>query len=799
MARVATIQTNFSGGELSPRMKGRVDQAKYFNGTSSMLNYVILSEGGARRRGGLRFVREVKDSTKDTRLIPFIFSRAQSYMLEFGHQVMRVFKDGGIVETSPGVPYELALPYASTEVFDVKYTQLGDTMYLFHPSYPTRQLVRKGHADWKIVVVPWQVEPMAEQGIKPVATLTPAATTGAGVNFTASVASFLASDVGRQLVSGNGVATITGFTSTTIVVCTIIDAFASTAAIPSQSWTLTISPVTACTPSGKGLGETITLTLAANGWRAGDVGSYVRINDGTVLITVFTSDLIVSGVVKSDLLVTTLASGGAWTLEQKVWNSTNGYPRAGTIFEQRLYAAGSTQYPQTIWGSKTGQFLNHAPGADASDAVSFTIASNEVNQIEHLASESDLLPLTYGGEFRMSGSNDAPIQPANVRIKSQSAWGCAIVRPLRVGTDVLYVNRSGKKLRAAAYNFGADKYVSSNITKFAKHITGDGIVDMAYQQDPEPFIWSVRADGYFLSTAFDREEEMLGWARCNTSGTAKSVATIPYAGIDQTWFVVRRIIGGVAKRYVEYLDDTLNTDSAVTGSVGSTAVTEVTWTGGLITVYQVAHGYATGDRVKLEDFVSVLGDEELDSYNVTRTITVTDANHYTMTLADDPGVMTTAGVARKGVTAWSGLTHLNGRTVNVVADGARLTDNVVAAGAITIERPGFDVEIGLNYKASLTLLPIESQAFGTAQGRQVSVYEVVVRLLESSGLQIDGKEVEFKQHGTDVLDNPNPLFTGDKTLEKVIWEKSGGAITLSQPYALPSTILAVVRKVAIEQ
>jgi hypothetical protein len=110
-----------------------------------------------------------------------------------------------------------------------------------------------------------------------------------------------------------------------------------------------------------------------------------------------------------------------------------------------------------------------------------------------------------------------------------------------------------------------------------------------------------------------------------------------------------------------------------------------------------------------------------------------------------------------------------------------------------------DVEIGLPYTASLTLLPIESQAFGTTQGRHSSIYEIVVRLLNSSGLQIDGKEVEFRQHGTNILDDATPLFTGDKVLEKLIWERSGGAITISQPYPLPSEILAVIRKVDVQQ
>lgn len=805
MPRTALIQTNFTAGEITPRMLGRVDISKYFNAVSAMYNYVPKVHGGAKRRGGLRFSHATLNSANKGKLIPFIFSRAQSYMLEFGNQQMHVFKDGGIVESSPGVPLVVTTPYLSTELPDVHYTGLADTMFLFHPTYVTRKLSRLSHTDWKIVNVPWLVEPFDEQGIKPAATLTLSAVSGVGVTATASAASFLISDIGRQIISADGVANITAYTDTTHVTVTVVDTFASVGPIASQSWKITLSPFTSCTPSAAGLGAACTLTLGAAGWRAGDVGSYVQINDGVVEILVYTDTTHVDGVVRSELTNTTVASAQAWTLEQKVWNVTNGYPRCGTIFEQRLLAAGSPQYPQTIWGSRSGKFFDMTLGANGDDGLNFTIASNEVNQIEHLGSVSDLMPLTYGGEFRMYGGTDTAITPTNVRIKSQSGWGCSTVRPVRVGNDIIYVSRSGKRVRSLFYQFTQDTYVSSDITLLAEHITGDGLVDLAYQQDPDQRLWAVRSDGEFLACAYSKEQDVIGWARQHTDGIVENVAVIPYGALDQVWMIVKRTIGGVTKRYVEYIDDTLNTDSAVTGSVGSTAVTNISYAAGVLTVYQPAHGYTTSDRIKLQGFASNDGGApgatvDTSAYlNVTRTITVIDANYYTMTTTGDPVIITTIGVARKGVTAWAGLSHIEAKTADVVADGARLTQKVVSGGAVTIDRPGFDVEIGLPYTASLTLLPVESQAVGTAQGRVSSVYEIVVRLLNSSGLQIDGKEVEFRQHGLDVHDDATPLFTGDKVLEKLIWERSGGAITISQPYPLPSEILAVIRKVDIEQ
>lgn len=816
MARTATIQTNFTGGEQTPELRGRVDVNKYYNAVSELYNYVVKTHGGAKRRDGMRFAHEVKTSSKLARLIPFIFSRNQSYALEFGNRTMRVNKDNGIVEVSPGTPYEITTPYADTDLALIRYTGYGDTRFLFHPSFPTQRLTRRGHADWRIVPAPFVVQPCDEQGYKPNTTLTLSAITGTGVTATAGAASYEDADVGREIISGDGRAIIVGFTSTTIVTVDIVDDFASVGPIASGSWAVTLSPVTGITPSAVGVGETITLTADVAAWQdnaqVSMVGMYVLLNDGLVEITGITSDLIADGVVRSELSTTSKASGGAWTLEQKVWTAANGYPRCGTLYEQRLYAAGTENYPVTVWGSKVGEFLNFGKGANDNDSVQFDVVAHETNAIEHLASAADLLPLTYGGEFRMSGGNDNPITPTNIRSKSQSAWGCYTVNPVRVGNDVIYVNRYGKKLRSMAYQFANDRYNSPNIILLSEHLTSTydpqnpsaevvdaPIVDLAYQQDPDSRLWAPRSDGIFLACAYDPEQEVVGWSRCQTLGYVESVCVIPFNGGDRVWMLARRTIGGVSKRYVEYMDSTLDTDSALTGAVDSHAVTVAAWSANTATITVAAHGRASGDRVKLEGFAP-------DAWNVTRTMTVLDANRFSVSmpvtelLPDGPGIVTTLGVARFGEVLWDGYDHLIGETIDVVGDMARLNDKVVnVSGEITTERPVFDIEAGLHFTSRMTMLPIESQAFGTAQGRLGAVYEIVVRMRRTRGLQVAGKEVAFTQHGTAVLDSSAPPFTGDKKLENNGYDETTGVFTIVQPYPLPSEILAVIRKVNLEQ
>ena len=81
---VHPFQTNFTAGELSPKLAGHIDFDKYSNGVETLENMTTFPQGGVTRRAGSRFVAEVKDSSKSTRLIPFEFNVTQSYCIELG-------------------------------------------------------------------------------------------------------------------------------------------------------------------------------------------------------------------------------------------------------------------------------------------------------------------------------------------------------------------------------------------------------------------------------------------------------------------------------------------------------------------------------------------------------------------------------------------------------------------------------------------------------------------------------------------------------------------------------------------
>lgn len=573
MPRVTTYQTNFTAGEVSPKCYGRVDVSRYQNGAAAMPNCVVNIHGGAERRPGLAHIAATKDSTKRARLIPFIFSTTQAYMLEFGHLYMRVYVQSGGQVLSGGAPYEIVTPYTEAMLADLDFTQGADTMFIFHQLVPTHTLKRLLADLWAIQPAPITVAPFDEVGDTFATALTLSLTTvGTGRTATAAAATFLAGDVGRRITYQSGVALITGFTSSTVVVVKIENAF-PVAALPASKWLLNDSPQTTLTPSAKDpVGASITLSTAAgaDSFRAVDVGKFVRINGGLVKITSFTSAISVSATIEEVLTSVVGSPASAWTLEASVWNSLNGYPGTGALYEQRLVMAGSLAYPQTVWGSRSGLFFDFTIGVNDDDAFSFTLPSTgQINPIRRMASADALVPFTYGGEYTMKGGGDQALTPTNVRAKSPCVYGCNTVKPMRIGDEVLFVQRAGRKIRSLAYRIESDTYKAPDLTVLAEHITESGITDMAYQQEPRSMLWCVRADGKLATLTLDRDEGVTAWTPQSTDGLFESIASIPRAEGDEVWAIVNRTINGVVKRYVERFETSYFLDSAISGSDGA--------------------------------------------------------------------------------------------------------------------------------------------------------------------------------------------------------------------------------------
>lgn len=419
---------------------------------------------------------------------------------------------------------------------------------------------------------------------------------------------FLAADVGRQIAAGGGLGTITAVTDGETVTVTIHTAFPATA-FESGDWTILGTPQATCTPSDEGpVGKTITLTLGAAGWRSSDAGRYVRINGGLCRITSVTSSTVVNAIIESELAAAVAAEPMAWVLEGPVWGGTYGYPRCGTLNEQRLWLGGSPGFPQQVWGSVIGEYFDMTLGTLDDEALAFTVANGEINPIMHLASVRGLIALTTGGEFSIRGGQEKAITPTNIQVRDQSAYGCSGVAPHRIANELFFVQRAGRKVRALSSNqYDSEQYNAPDMSVLAEHITRPGVVSMAYQPEPESLLWTVRTDGQMAVLTADRDQDVFAWARQSTQGTFERVCTVPVEGGYHVFAVVSRVIGGTLHRYIERFDPSLNTDCALTGTSASPDGT-TTWSG---------LGHLEGMKVRVKGDGILLQDRVVESGAIT--------------------------------------------------------------------------------------------------------------------------------------------------------------------------------------
>jgi hypothetical protein len=639
MPRATVLQTNFTAGEISPKLYGRVDVARYQNGAKKMRDTIPQVYGGAKRRDASLFVHEVKTSAKQTRLIPFVYNEYTAYMLEFGDLYMRVYKDGALL----GAPYEIATPFTEAMLFDLDYTQGADTMFIFQESLEPRRLRRFGDTSWTLDVAPFTETPFEEPGTYPAASLTPSA---------------------KDPVGG------------------------------------------ACT-----------LTASAGVFVAGSVGSSVKINGGIVKITGFTSTTIVNGTIKQELTSTTASPANAWSLHAPAWSASRGYPRTGTLYEQRLVVGGSPTFPQTVWGSATAAYLDFTMGVNDDDAFSFTVASDQVNPIQYLASSRALVAFTSGGEFTIAGGLEKPLAPTNAQVRQRSNYGCSRVRPVRIRDAEMFIQRAGAKVRSFAYNVTTDDWTAPDIAVMAEHLTAAGIVDIAWQQEPTSIIWLVRADGVLVSVTYDKDQDVVGWAaHTGFDGLVESVACMPAESSDQLWAVVRRTINGTTKRYVERFTSEVLADSAVIAS-GAPA------------------------------------------------------------------------------TVWTGLSHLEGKDVDVVGDGAYTGRYTVTSGQITIGKEASAVVIGLPFANRIEMLDPEMQSgMGSSSGNSMRTSEVTARFFETTGGTVNGQDLIFRRFGSTATVETPQLFSGLTRIEVLGWERGTSDLAFEQDKPMPFHLLSVTRK-----
>lgn len=723
MPRVAPLQNNFSSGEFSPLVQGRVDSELYHTGLDTCLNYIPLPQGGLVRRPGTRDVAEVKTSAKSTRLVEFEFSTTQAYVLEFGDQYIRFYKDHAQIE-SGGSPYEISSPYLKADLFELKFTQSNDVLFITHPDYAPRTLSRTSDTSWALAEIAFSDGPYLELNTS-------------DTQLTGVADQKIADNAWLSVTYGNGLFVAVAGSGTGNRVMTSPDGI---------TWSLYTPPGYYFGPMTVVASDTAGIN-GGSGFVSTDVGRKLRMFGpnisrwGWAVIDTVTSTTEVEVTAYGLPLTGTLF----WRLG--LWSDTTGYPAAVTFHEDRLTFGGSPSAPQRVDGSQSGDYYDFAPTdtdgtVTDSNAISFTLNARRVNNIHWLLSdEKGLLIGTAGAEWvlRPSVLGEA-LSPTNVSAKQVTEFGSANIQAITSGKSPLFIQRAGRKLRELRFTYGSDGFEAIDRTLLAEHITQGGVVEMTRQPEPYSVIWMVRGDGTLVGMTHSGEGEgiqvaahrhVLGGVG-DASGNppvVESVASIPdpTGTYDEVWMVVKRYINGATVRRIEYTTAHFDEETA------------------------------------LEDA------ELLDSsvlYDGAATTTIT------------------------------GLSHLEGETVTVFADGALQAPKTVSGGQITIDSAS-RVLVGYSYNSDGKLLRLEAgSANGTALGKQRRMHYVGLLLYRTLGLKIgmsfdDLDTVVFRTTTTE-SDTPPPLYSGvwHETVEadydydnQFCWRQDG-------PF--PGTILAVV-------
>lgn len=719
---VRTLQRSFSGGEVSPEMLGRLDDVKFQSGLALCRNFIIKPQGPAQNRPGFAYVATVKDSARQSRLIPFTYSTTQTMVIQFGHQHIRFHTLGANLLTTPaaynggtayvvgdsvssagvnyyciaattgnappnvtywypmpaGGVYEIPSPYAEADLFDIHYVQSADVLTLVHPGYAPRELRRVSATSWTLTVISFAAGIAAPTGVS----ATPAVV-ATDYDYSYVVTAIAADGVSESVASTAGTCQSNIF---------------STGGANTIAW----SAVT---------GASRYSVYKLQGGLYGYIGQTTGLS-------------VVDDNIAPDLSKTP-------PLYETVFNTTSEYPGAVSYYEQRRTFAGTINKPQNLWATRSGteSAMSYSLPTRDDDRISFRVAAREANTIRHIVPLTQLILLTSSAEWLVT-SGDV-LTPSTVNVRPQSYVGANNVQPVVINNTMIYGAARGGHARELAYNWQANGFVTGDLCLRSAHLfDGLELVDMAYMKAPQPIVWAISSNGKLLGLTYVPDQQIGAWHQHDTQGEFESCAVVAEGGEDFLYCVIKREIDGADVRYVE--------------------------------------------RMASRQF----SDPE-DAFFV------------------DCGATYDGAAA----TTISGLDHLEGETVSILADGAVRAQQVVTGGAIELDISASVVQVGLPITADLQTLPLAMQIDGAfGQGRAKNINKVWLRVFESSGIfagpSLDRLK-EYKQRTGEPYDTPPAFKTAEIQLSLSPSWSDGGQIYIRQSDPLPLTIVSMSLEVAL--
>jgi len=909
MARVSTIITNFTSGEITPRLYGRIDASLYNSSVKQLENMLVYPQGGATRRSGTKFAGTTKDGGK-VRLMPFEFSDEQAYVFEFGNTYVRFFKDGGLLTESvknitgiskanparvtsnghgfsngdrvflsgitgmvelnnreftvvstatntfdltdenstdytayndsgtAGKIVEITTTYNATDIFQINFAQSADVIYLAHPSHEPAKITRTSSTAFAIADVAFVDGPYEDENITGT-TITAGANTGS-MTLTASADLFASTDIGSVVRFRD-------------IIEVAHDEWLTSATYSQNDIVRFNGNVYKKTDAGSGESTGLQPPVHTSGSEVygNHTWQYQHSGTGYCIITAVTNATTATATVQqvavdsrvNQLVLPVCATGGTTRWSRGAFSLRKGFPKAVAFYEERLFFAGTTEQPQTIFGSVSGDFENQTPSTEDDGAINVTIASDQVNVIKHLIPARFLQILTTSSEFTLSGgTGSSAVTPTNVNVLRETTFGTSSVRPVRAGTSTIMVQKGTEKVKEITFNLDADGLVGRDLTVLAEHITRGGLTDMVWQQEPELILWFVRADGNLVGLSYDPPNNTVAWHDHKLGGVSQNCTitvsdfsniavgtTLTFTkGDGSTVTFTSEAVSGDApvnangfrpneanNTTADNLFTAINAHEDFYVANPSAAVVTIQElkpvAGKLLTVVSsdTTRLATTNELAAIVESITAIpsGAEDEVYLSVKRIVNLSVVRHIErLTSLNFSSDITDCFYVDSGLTYDStatstinGLAHLEGESLSILADGSIHPNKVVSQGIVTLDRNASTIQFGYNYESVLETLELEAGAEdGVSQGKIKRIHGATVRFLETVGAELGADinnldRIPFRDSSMN-MDEAVPLFTGDKEISFPSGYDNNPRIVVRQNQPLPMTISAIMRR-----
>lgn len=457
--------------------------------------------------------------------------------------------------------------------------------------------------------------------------------------------------------------------------------------------------------------------------------------------------------------------------DEDVWSDTRGWPRCATFHSGRLWVAGSRERPQTFWASVSNDFFNFDKGTSLDDeAIDATLDTDAVASIFNLYSGRHLQIFTSSGEFYVTPENDV-ITPTNIDAKRSTQVGSSGpgVPVIALEGATLFVQRLGNGIREFIFTDLNNPYEANPLSLRASNLIDDPVefaARRALKVTEGDLVFATNTDGSLAVLQTLRSQDITGWQLWQTEGAIRATNV----DFDNVYWAVERQINGETRLYLEQLSPDAYLDASVlyTTDAGSPTVLPATVLTGL--------DHLEGETVRVRADGSVLEDQVVVGGSVTL----------------EREAETTAEV---------GLSFPDVQELEVERLQVRDGHTEVEAREIVYRRP--DVTEGDGAEVWIRDMPVDFNLNGFASmGLKLRVVEITLRLNKTTGLYIaanagEPHEVIFRKFGSNLLDEPPPLFTGDKTIEGLLGYSEVDFVDITQRNPVPMLILGFSKKVTI--